>query len=76
MDGRWEGVIEERVAGLDKRLTNIDGPDGQIERLWRSVSALNIEVARIAVKIGIAAAIGSVAGGGIVTLAVYFITRR
>jgi hypothetical protein len=69
---RWRGGIDKWVEGTDKRL---ERGDKKMERLDADIDNLEREMTRVTTKIGLAAAIGSVVGGGIVTLILAFATK-
>lgn len=69
---RWQGKTEARVHDTERRL---DGLDGQLERVGYALSKLDRTVAALTARVAVAAAIAALIGSGLMTVAVYFITR-
>jgi hypothetical protein len=69
---RWRGGVDKWIEGTDKRL---ERGDARIKEIDDRQDELDREMTRVTTKIGLAAAIGSVVGGGIVTLILAFATK-
>lgn len=61
---RWQGEMEQRLKNGESRFSRIDKT---LERIEEKQDAQGEELNSMRVKIGIAAAVGSVFGGGLVT---------
>ena len=63
----WKGRVDERLRAGTRRFDNLD--KGQ-ERLEEKVGELQVELSSLKTKVAFYSAIGSIVGGGIVTLIV------
>lgn len=61
---RWQGRVDERLDDHDRELHGDNGLVGRMSKLERTVD-------RLAVKVGVGAAIGGLLGGGLVTTFIY-----
>lgn len=69
---RWEGAIEARVSDAERRL---DAVNGSIKTHAEATNNLALTVGGLATKLSIYTALASLAGGGLVSVAVFFITK-
>lgn len=71
-DARWQGQTEARIDDAERRLAALNG---NIERVWKALGKIDVTVAGLVVKVALASAFAALLGSGVMTLAVYFITR-
>ncbi|MCR4341589.1 MAG: hypothetical protein NUW01_17070 [Gemmatimonadaceae bacterium] len=68
----WQGRTDARVEDTERRLNAVNG---SIEETRKAVVLLNVTVAGLVAKVAVASAFAALVGSGVMTLAVYFITR-
>lgn len=68
---RWRGGVDEKLRSHEEAIKGVrEIAIGNSAR----IGVLEVKVGRIAAQIGIAAALGSLVGGALVTVVVYFLT--
>ncbi len=60
---RWRGRIETELGEHDRRL---DAINGQLERVWKQLVSLEVAVAKLTVRVSIAAAAGGIVASVVV----------
>lgn len=68
----WQGSTDARVDEHDRRL---DAINGNVEKMWQSLGKLDRTVAGLIGRVAVAAAVAALIGSGLVTIAVYFLTK-
>lgn len=68
----WQGSTDARVDEHDRRL---DAINGNIEKMWQSLGKLDRTVAGLVGRVAVAASVAALVGSGLMTIAVYFITK-
>lgn len=64
----WRGRVSERLSGHDKDLA---AHDKRLDAYGRWLGRHDVSIAKLAVKVGIGAAIGAIVGGGVATFIAY-----
>jgi hypothetical protein len=65
----WRGRVDERLKAGSRRFDALEGDQAKIER---KVGELEVELSVVKTKVAFYSAIGSVVGGGIVTVVIAF----
>lgn len=66
----WRGSITEKVRGHDLRLST---HNKRLNAHEHRLDGHDVSIARLAVKVGIGAAVGALLGSGLVTFVVYLV---